>query len=178
MTDLAAGLRRGRAEGSVESFGEAAERFVAGAKGGRGDLFAACEFAVGAVQAQHALVGVERHVVMLLEPAANGRGLDAALAEVVGAEAQRGFGLEFFNQLLNVVGRSIGRLHRSADLARAIAAGDRFARRVEELDVLRLRFPRGAGGQAEDAGGLHRGDEDADEAGVSSANGLVHFVEG
>jgi hypothetical protein len=157
--------------------GESAERFVPRAKGGGGDQFAIGQVVVGAIQPQPALIGVERHVVVFLEPPANRRGLEAALADVVGLQPQRGLGLKFIDQLLDVGRRVIGRLHRLADLAGSIAAGDRLAGRFEEFDVLRFRLPRGARGQAEDAGGLHRGDERADEAGVSSANGLVHFVE-
>ena len=104
-------------------------------------------------------VGLERHAVRLLEPAAHGRRVEALGAQAGVRDARRGVGLDAPDEPRRPLGRAGLRVERPAPLAGAKARHQRLARRRVELDVLGLRAARRARRAAEDAGGGHRGVE-------------------
>ena len=112
---------------------------------------------------------------MALERAPHLHGVEPADAQVVIAQPQIRLLLDLREQRRQPVRRLGSRRHRLAQLARPVAAVQRFLNRGGELDVLGLRLPRVAGGAAEDPRRPHAGVEQPLEGLVALDQRAIHL---
>ena len=129
-------------------------------------------------QAAGTAVGLERHAVRLLEPAAHGGRIQAFGAQVGVADARPRVGLHASDQPRRPLGRAGLRVERPAPLARPEPRHERLSRGGVELDVLRLGVAGGARRAAEHARRRHASVEQAVVGPVPLAERREHLLAG
>ena len=127
------------------------------------------------VQASRAAECLKRHAMVLVKIAAGAGGIDAHAAQLRSRDALGRCRLEPSHELLDP-GRwfAIG-IERAAAFAGPVTREHRRPRRWEELDVFGLRLACAAGRPAENARGLHGGEENAVVGNIARKKRAAHF---